>query len=161
MISSKKSMQHGMQHENEKSPHFCGLSHGVDENRTRVRRPIHCPSTIIVGYLTFPPAAGSQHPSAFSSFMIRPYAQSLAYVVSHIIDARVLKCECLRSDSSHQAASAKLSSAFIFRFCDLAHRLRIASPASQPPSKPVLARDKADPVCGGPDRFGDIYDTLP
>nr|DAT97037.1 MAG TPA: hypothetical protein [Caudoviricetes sp.]DAU66879.1 MAG TPA: hypothetical protein [Caudoviricetes sp.] len=30
--------------------------------------------------------------------MIRPHAQSLTCVVSHIVEAWVLKCECSRSD---------------------------------------------------------------
>nr|DAG33695.1 MAG TPA: hypothetical protein [Caudoviricetes sp.] len=30
--------------------------------------------------------------------MIRPHAQSFACVVSHIVEAWVLKCECSRSD---------------------------------------------------------------
>ena len=98
------------------STHCAAWKDGPDGIWTRVRKPLPCPSTIIAGHLTFPLPAGDRHPAGFSSFMIRPYAQSLAYVVSHIVDAWVLGCECLRSDSSHQAASAKLSSAFIFRF---------------------------------------------
>ena len=32
--------------------------------------------------------------------MLRPYTQSLIYVVSHKIDARFLMCECIKADSS-------------------------------------------------------------
>ena len=65
----------------------------------------------------FPPASEkSRHPDALGSFMIRLRGQSLTRIVSHIVDARVLRCECLKPDSRHQAAYAKLSSAFIFRF---------------------------------------------
>ena len=60
---------------------------GVDGNRTRVQRPIPCTSTSVVYILTFPPAVPYRHGTAFSSFIIRPYAQSLAYVVSYIVDA--------------------------------------------------------------------------
>jgi len=79
----------------------CGhfIRHGDDGSRTRVQKSIPRSSTIIAGYLTFPLSAGSRHSADFSSFMIRPYAQSFAYVVSHIVDAWVLKCECLRSDA--------------------------------------------------------------
>ena len=82
-------------------------TNGVDGSRTRVQKPIPCTSTIIVRYLDrtcsglFPPAPGNEHPDAFSSFMIRPCAQSLTHVVSHIVDARILRCECPRADSSH------------------------------------------------------------
>ena len=79
-----------------KVPLFCD---GADGNRTRVRKSIHCPSTIIVCCLTFPPAAGNRHLNAFSSFMIRPYVQSLAYVVSRIDDARITMCGCTVADS--------------------------------------------------------------
>lgn len=74
---------------------------GAEGNRTPVRKPIPCSSTIIVLYLTFPPPSEKEHPDGFSSFMIRPHAQSFACVVSHIIDARVLKCGCSKSDSCH------------------------------------------------------------
>ena len=71
---------------------------GVDGSRTRVRSTIPCPSTSVVCYLTFPLPAENKHPSGFSSFIIRPHAQSFACVVSHIVEAWVLKCECSRSD---------------------------------------------------------------
>ena len=45
---------------------------GVDGSRTRVQKPIPCPSTIIVCFLTFPPSNGNKHPFDFGSFMIRP-----------------------------------------------------------------------------------------
>ena len=77
------------------------LKSGAEGNRTPVRKPIPCSSTIIVPYLTFPPPSEKGLPDGFSSFIIRPYAQSFAHVVSHIVDARVLKCECFKSDSCH------------------------------------------------------------
>lgn len=77
------------------------LKNGADGNRTPVRKSIPCSSTIIVLYLTFPLPSEKGHPDGFSSFIIRPYAQSFAYVVSHIVDARVLKCGCSKSDSCH------------------------------------------------------------
>ena len=83
-----------------KSPENQGFYDGADGSRTRVRKSVPCPSTIIVCYLTFPPAAGSRHLTAFSSFMIRPYVQSLAYVVSRIVDARIRSCGWPRADSS-------------------------------------------------------------
>ena len=60
------------------------LMRGAGGNRTRVQKTIHCTSTIIAAFFGFPPADGKQQPSAFGSFILRPYAQSLAYVVSHI-----------------------------------------------------------------------------
>ena len=77
------------------------LKSGAEGNRTPVRKPIPCSSTIIVGYLTFPLPHGNRHSCGFSSFIIRPYTQSLMYVVSHIVDARFLMCECTKADSSH------------------------------------------------------------
>jgi len=65
---------------------------GLDGSRTRVQKPIPCPSTSVVYYLTFPPPHENKHPCGFSSFMIRPQVQSLACVVSHIVEAWVLKC---------------------------------------------------------------------
>ena len=85
--------------------HKCVISFilidGPGGNRTRVQTGIPCTSTIIVHSLTFPLPDGNEHPAGFSSFMIRPYTQSLIYVVSYIIDAWVLMCRCTRSDSSH------------------------------------------------------------
>ena len=74
---------------------------GAEGNRTPVRKPIPCSSTIIVCYLTFPLPHGNRHSCGFSSFMIRPCTQSLVHVVSHIVDARFLMCECTKADSSH------------------------------------------------------------
>ena len=74
---------------------------GAEGNRTPVRKPIPCSSTIIVYYLTFPLPHGNRHSCGFSSFMIRPCTQSLVHVVSHIVDARFLMCECTKADSSH------------------------------------------------------------
>ena len=80
---------------------------------------------------------GNEHPDMLGSFIIRPYAQSLTYVVSHIVDARILKCECPRADIAAYAASAKLSSAFNLSFAINVSQ-RIASPAARPLSKPLL-----------------------
>nr|DAX22919.1 MAG TPA: hypothetical protein [Caudoviricetes sp.] len=33
--------------------------------------------------------------------MLRPYAQSFAYVVSHMFEAGILRCECPRADCCH------------------------------------------------------------
>ena len=75
--------------------------YGLDGSRTRVRNTIPCPSTSVVYYLTFPLPHDNKQPCGFSSFMIRPMAQSFANVVSHIVEAWVLKCECSRSDCCH------------------------------------------------------------
>ena len=74
---------------------------GLDGSRTRVRNTIPCHSTSVVYYLTFPLPHDNKQPCGFSSFMIRPMAQSFANVVSHIVEAWVLKCECSRSDCCH------------------------------------------------------------
>ena len=78
--------------------HCMIFSSGPDGSRTRVRRKIPCPSTSVVYYFTFPPHSENKHPKCFSSFMIRPMPQSFGNVVSHIVEARVLKCECSKSD---------------------------------------------------------------
>ena len=81
---------------------LCGLpKSGAEGNRTPVRKSIPCSSTIIVPYLTFPLPSGKKHSDGFSSFIIRPHVQSFTCVVSYIVDARVLKCRCLKSDSCH------------------------------------------------------------
>jgi len=77
---------------------FHNLS-GVDESRTRVRKPVHRPSTIVVCCLGFPPPPGSRRSDGFGSFMLRPRAQSFARVVSCMIDARITRCRCLVADS--------------------------------------------------------------
>ena len=95
--------------ENTKKPHKHWISQylpgflksGAEGNRTPVRKSIPCSSTIIVPYLTFPLPSGKKHSDGFSSFIIRPHTQSFACVVSYIVDARVLKCRCLKSDSCH------------------------------------------------------------
>ena len=80
------------------------LTNGVDGSRTRVQKPIPCTSTIIVRYLArtcfglFPREVGNEQPSSLSSFIIRPYTQSLVYVVSHRVDARIPACECTGAD---------------------------------------------------------------
>ena len=63
------------------------LFNGVDGSRTRVQKPVHRPSTIIVHLLSFPTPDSDRRLSGFSSFMIRTYAQSFAYAVSCLIDA--------------------------------------------------------------------------
>ena len=74
---------------------------GPDGNRTRVQKPIHCPSTSVAYNLTFPLRTSHRQDARFSSFMIRPPVQSLAGVVSYIVEAWVLMCRCTRSDSCH------------------------------------------------------------
>ena len=80
-----------------KSSHF-SLKSGPGGNRTRVQKPVPCTSTIIVSYLTFPLPHGNRHSCGFSSFMIRPTAQSFADVVSYIVEAWIPKCRCSGSD---------------------------------------------------------------
>ena len=74
------------------------LSSGLDGSRTRVQKPFHDSSTSVVCYLKFPWQIENKHPRCLSSFIIRPYTQSLMYVVSHISRSLILKCECFRSD---------------------------------------------------------------
>ena len=88
-----------MQHAQKKVLENQHFYDGPEGNRTPVRKPIPCSSTIIVCSLTFPPSAGSRHPADFSSFILRPYRQSLLHVVSYIIDARFLTCRCAKADS--------------------------------------------------------------
>ena len=76
----------------------CEWLSGDDGSRTRVQKPIPRSSTIIVGCLTFPLPRGSGRPHGFGSFILRPYVQSLAQVVSHKVDARIPKCECSGAD---------------------------------------------------------------
>lgn len=71
---------------------------GPDGNRTRVQKPIPCPSTSVVYSLTFPPQDLNKHNSCFSSFMIRPHTQSLICVVSCIVEAWLPECRCPGSD---------------------------------------------------------------
>ena len=79
-------------------------SNGVEGSRTPVQKPIPCPSTIIVRYpgrsfsRLFPPVADNEQSAIFGSFMIRPRGQSLARVVSHIVDARIPECGCPGAD---------------------------------------------------------------
>ena len=77
----------------------CSAFSGPDGSRTRVRSPIPCTSTSLVYRLTFPPASGDRHPNTFSSFIIRPHTQSLACVVSYLVDARFSKNRYKESDS--------------------------------------------------------------
>lgn len=61
---------------------------GVDGSRTRVQKLIHCSSTIIVDYLTFPPVHENQHSCTFSSFINLLPAQSFADNVPYKVDAK-------------------------------------------------------------------------
>ena len=79
-------------------PIFPALFSGPDGNRTRVQKPIPCSSTIIVRYFSFPPPDENEHSPGFGSFILRPHAQSFAYVVSYKLDAWVLMCRSTRSD---------------------------------------------------------------
>ncbi len=74
------------------------LFSGLEGNRTPVRKSIPDSSTSVVCCLTFPLPPENKHPGGVSSFMIRPLEQSLSSVVSHIVEAWVLRCECPRSD---------------------------------------------------------------
>ena len=94
---------------------------GLDGSRTRVQKPIPGPSTSVVCSFTFPPHISYKQDICFSSFMIRPLPQSFGNVVSYRVEAWVLKCRCSKSDCSNQAAYAKLSSAFNFKFGHLTH----------------------------------------
>ena len=84
---------------------------GVEGSRTPVQKPIPCPSTIIVRYSgrtfsrLFPPGSDNEQSVPFGSFMVRPRGQSLARVVSHIVDARIPACECPGADKPPKAAS--------------------------------------------------------
>ena len=72
-----KTPQNGIE-QNKKVPEIRVFKHffyGLDGSRTRVQKPIPCPSTIIVNYLgllPFPPISGNWHPDIFGSFIIRP-----------------------------------------------------------------------------------------
>ena len=46
----------------------------------------------------FPTTAENEQSAVYGSFILRPRAQSLARVVSHIVDARIPKCECPGAD---------------------------------------------------------------
>ena len=75
--------------------------------KVELRESNPCPKTNSLFFyyhsllFNIPSAARERHSDGFSSFIIRPYTQSFVYVVSHIVDARVLKCGCLKSDSCH------------------------------------------------------------
>ena len=60
---------------------------GPDGNRTRVQKPIPCPSTSVVCDLTFPLPVLHRHSTGFGSFIVRLYGQSLPYIVSHKVEA--------------------------------------------------------------------------
>ena len=62
-------------------------NNGVDGSRTRVQKPIPCPSTSVAYGLTFPLPDLHKHNSGFSSFIIRLRAQSFARIVSYIVEA--------------------------------------------------------------------------
>ena len=55
-------------------------------------------SPITVADLTFPWQYAHRQAYCFGSFMIHLPGQSLPGKVSHIVDARFLKCECIRAD---------------------------------------------------------------
>ena len=55
-------------------------------------------SPITVAVLTFPWMYAHRQAYNLSSFMIHLPGQSLPGKVSHIVDARPLKCECIRAD---------------------------------------------------------------
>ncbi len=56
-------------------------------------------SPITAVCLTFPLLYAERQAYSFSSFIIRPHAQSLTCVVSRMVDAWVTKCGCSVSDS--------------------------------------------------------------
>ena len=58
-------------------------------------------SPITVADLTFPQQYAHRQAYCFSSFMIHLPGQSLPGKVSHMVDARSLKCECIRADEQH------------------------------------------------------------
>ena len=58
-------------------------------------------SPITVAVLTFPRLYAHRQAYSFSSFMIHLPGQSLPDKVSHIVDARLLMCECIRTDELH------------------------------------------------------------
>ena len=58
-------------------------------------------SPITVAVLTFPQLYAHRQAYRFSSFMIHLPEQSLSGKVSHKVDARLLKCECNRTDGQH------------------------------------------------------------
>ena len=58
-------------------------------------------SPITVAVFTFPPQHAGGQAYCFSSFMIHLPGQSLPDKVSHIVDARLLMCECIRTDELH------------------------------------------------------------
>ena len=55
-------------------------------------------SPITVADLTFPWQHAHRQAYRFSSFMIHLPGQSLPGKVSHMVDVRFLKCECIRAD---------------------------------------------------------------
>ncbi len=55
-------------------------------------------SPITVADLTFPRQHAHRQAYCFSSFMIHLPGQSLPGKVSHMVDVRFLKCECIRAD---------------------------------------------------------------
>ena len=61
----------------------------------------HLPLQSVILLSPFPQFIASRHALNLSSFMIRLHPQSLGCIVSYIVDARVLTCRCVRSDSCH------------------------------------------------------------
>lgn len=74
---------------------------GVGGNRTRVQSIFHRTSTSLAILLTFPLPYPEWRGYGFGSFLIRPYAKSITYVVSCIDDARPAMCRCKAADSCH------------------------------------------------------------
>ena len=58
-----------------------GSQSGVDGSRTRVQKPIPCPSTIIVCFLTFPSSNGNKHPFGYGSLY-------------YLTEAKTFFCSC-------------------------------------------------------------------
>ena len=82
----------GSQNPTGSTPHQSPVLNGVDGSRTRVQKPIPCPSTIIVRYPDryysdlFPRLAGNEHPAYFGRFMNTPMRAKLnACRFSHLM----------------------------------------------------------------------------
>ena len=95
-------------------------------------------SPITVVSLSFPPLHARRQAYSFSSFMIRPHTQSLAYVVSCMIDAWVTGCRCPASDSCLRQRLLNYLQR-LYLWLHLARCLRMAATISKPPSKPLQA----------------------
>lgn len=105
-------------------------------------------SPITVDALTFPRQHAQRQAYCVSSFIIHLPGQSLPGKVSHIVDARSLKCECRRADEQQLRLLTRtvrlrlyLSSRLMSQF----RSLRMAALTSKPPSKPVQALNTSIP----------------